>query len=654
MNSFDKIQECINLNKNFVLQGGAGSGKTETLKGTLEYVKNNFPTKKIVCITHTNLAVAEIESRVSSGNYCISTIHSFLNSFIRNFKYNIHSVIAELFLVDQVVRKIGDGGIEYRTSEFENYKKIYKRYSSQLFLISREVAAKQIGKREYDKNFEIINKELNAKINLLNEIIINDIQKRDYNIIEYNETAFNSFRDLSYGHDGLIDVAYLLFKKYPIFGKILQDKFDYVFIDEYQDTNKKIIEIFLNHLPKNTTTLVGLFGDSMQAIYQDGIGDVNKYIGEKIVRIEKEDNYRCSSQVVELINCLRVDGLVQKVVLKKNEKDSDRQGEVKIYYSIYDNKPNAFSAIDEKENYLKKLDELIQTAKKEFSDSKILMLTNKSVSQKAGFDQLYSVFAKRFQEPKDYIEKTLRKLHFDDLVGILRCYKDKKYNEIFVSLKKSGISIKNIKDKLSLEEKINKVIDSKESAFKTLMMAFDLKLIKKSESFESFLDQIDKFHEELANDPDYQKVKKMILSGQGTFAKIRESFPNIEEEEFDECLKKFKKEEFFIDLFSESIPFQEIMKYFSYINEETEFITMHKTKGTGLNNVIVVLDEYFWNEYKFNSIFESEVNNDIRFKNMKLMYVACSRAKYNLSCVRLVSPNEEAVIKKYFTNVIKI
>lgn len=63
----DEIKKCIKDDDNFVLQGGAGSGKTEILKQTLEYLSLTYPHKKIACITHTNLAVDEIKSRVGEG-----------------------------------------------------------------------------------------------------------------------------------------------------------------------------------------------------------------------------------------------------------------------------------------------------------------------------------------------------------------------------------------------------------------------------------------------------------------------------------------------------------------------------------------------------------------------------------------------------------
>ncbi|UZJ64673.1 AAA family ATPase [Sphingobacterium sp. KU25419] len=80
--AINKIISIIDSNvkkesfSHFVLQGGAGSGKTESLKQIIHYISENHPTKKIVCITHTNLAADEIKHRVNNPKHKISTIHS--------------------------------------------------------------------------------------------------------------------------------------------------------------------------------------------------------------------------------------------------------------------------------------------------------------------------------------------------------------------------------------------------------------------------------------------------------------------------------------------------------------------------------------------------------------------------------------------------
>ena len=52
--ALEQVFNCIREEQNFVLQGGAGSGKTESLKRVIEHISNNYPGKKNACITHTN------------------------------------------------------------------------------------------------------------------------------------------------------------------------------------------------------------------------------------------------------------------------------------------------------------------------------------------------------------------------------------------------------------------------------------------------------------------------------------------------------------------------------------------------------------------------------------------------------------------------
>ena len=61
----DEVLECIKNKNSFVVTGGAGSGKTELLKDVLEKVKNISSNKKVICITHTNIAVDEIKERTN-------------------------------------------------------------------------------------------------------------------------------------------------------------------------------------------------------------------------------------------------------------------------------------------------------------------------------------------------------------------------------------------------------------------------------------------------------------------------------------------------------------------------------------------------------------------------------------------------------------
>ncbi|NQY30668.1 MAG: ATP-dependent helicase [Flavobacteriaceae bacterium] len=667
----EEIEKCIKEKQNFVLQGGAGSGKTETLKQTLGFISQKYPDKKAACITHTNLAAAEIASRVGKS-YTISTIHSFLNDLIKDFKINIHQVVFEIFKLNKVERKElsfydGDERLQ-KKEEHKNYKKLYEKYGKQLFKIKKESIGKVVGKPEYDKKPVSFNDKLNTKIENLNLEIEGIIAKTDYkdkNKVKYNETKFDSLKNLTFGHDSLLTISHLLFGKYDLLGKILNDKFDFIFIDEYQDTNEQIIDVFLNSIPNTNKTIVGFFGDSMQGIYDDGIGDVNSYISSgQLIKIEKEDNFRCSEQVISFINQFRNDDLKQIVALKKDETIEHRQGFGKLYYSIYnDKKPNSHSNSDDKEKYLSILNSLIKEVEKENKGFKKLMLTNKSISIEVGFRELYRIFDDRYLDVKDEIEKVLSRIQMIDLAELFCAYKNNRYNFVISELKNAGFVIKSITDKARIKECFEKILKPDCSAIEAIEIAFENKLIKKSEAFSNYENRKDERLKEFKNNKEYQGFKKLFNEGHNTFSKMSKEKSDFHKEKFEELEYLLKEENFYTDIFSEKLSFSEVINYYKYITEleenieekeKIEFMTMHKTKGSSIENVIVVLDEYFWSKYDFKTIFNNETSDKKYDKTLKLFYVACSRAKSNLINVRLIPNEEEEIIKKYFTESKKI
>ena len=83
-----QIFELIDDNRNFLLSGGAGSGKTYSLVSVINEIYNRNPIAKIACITYTNAAVHEIENRVLNKKTRISTIHDFYGRIFHHFKTN--------------------------------------------------------------------------------------------------------------------------------------------------------------------------------------------------------------------------------------------------------------------------------------------------------------------------------------------------------------------------------------------------------------------------------------------------------------------------------------------------------------------------------------------------------------------------------------
>lgn len=643
--ALEKVFNCIEKEQNFVLQGGAGSGKTESLKLVIEYISSKYPTKTIACITHTNLAVDEIKSRVD-GDYTICTIHSFLNDLIKDFKNNLHEVVSEIFKLKKV-----------DSIEHKYYKKAYEKYASSLRTVKGQTVHKVVGKREYDNNATIFYDQLNTNIEKLNDEIEAIIKEKDCNKVKYNETRFDNFNDLSFGHDSLLQMASLLFGHYPMLSKILQDKYDFIFVDEYQDTNKGIINVFLNKVPTEGKTIVGLFGDSMQGIYDDGIGDVEEFINTGVLKkIEKEDNYRCSEQVVTFINQLRDDELEQEIAFKTRdgitETIDDRQGAVLLYYSIYDGERTASGYPRNKEEYLLHLNSVIEQVEEINDGFKKLMLTNKSIAREVGFENLYSVFNARYTDVKEEIEKDLGRLQLLDLAELSKAYSSKNFNFVITELKKSGFIVTTIEDKKKIRSILDDILAANHGAIDLLELAFENKLLKKSDSYSSYIDRKNVFLSDIKKDEFYPTFKKRYDSGLNTFTRMAKEVADLKEEVFKEYERLYKKESFYNDLFSDKIKFNEIMNYRSYLNEETEYITMHKTKGSGIENVMIVLDEYFWyQKYNFKMIFDNnEPDVERKLYNQKLFYVACSRAIDNLICIRVIAPEEKDDLLQYFTN----
>lgn len=246
--AIDEIIKCLNSNKCFVLEAGAGAGKTHTLMQTIEYIlslnynKNEY-TPKILCITYTNVAKNEIRKRLkASKNITINTLQEFLWDFIKQFQLELRRVVEEI--------------IE------EEKEKLHRKI---------EDARKLIDKPRKNTNIENKMREIDDIINISKRFLTNDT-----------------------------------------FANIFLNSFTHIFIDEYQDTNVEILTQLINCIEMNKKKnhlILGLFGDRMQQIYSNNKLNVNfeEYEYEIIPKLE---NYRSCEEIIEANNILRNDGLI--------------------------------------------------------------------------------------------------------------------------------------------------------------------------------------------------------------------------------------------------------------------------------------------------------------------------------------------------------
>lgn len=333
-----EILQCIENKKNFILTGGAGSGKTHSLVLLIQEIGRLYPNKSIICITYTNNAVAEIKSRISNDKLFVSTIHEFLWEIIKKYQKELKETMIELIY-----------------SEEEKYKKF------------------TLPKDNLEKNEMKINLEY-----FLNSEIVYD----EYYSLKSEENS-------KIGHDEVLLIVEKMFEKYSKLCDILKDNANFIFIDEYQDTSEEVANIFLNHINKSKKeNIIGFFGDSMQSIYDSGIGNIKD---DSLKRINKIQNRRSSLKVIELTNKLRDDGIKQ--IPSKNTKETNidektgkiKEGNVKFIYS--------------NNNILEELKKTYIFNDWDFKNTlntKELRLTHKLNAENSGFKELYNLYTNDF------------------------------------------------------------------------------------------------------------------------------------------------------------------------------------------------------------------------------------------------------------------
>ena len=114
-------------------------------------------------------------------------------------------------------------------------------------------------------------------------------------------------------------------------------------------------------------------------------------------------------------------------------------------------------------------------------------------------------------------------------------------------------------------------------------------------------------------------------------------------------LEKIKEEEeMYQKIKDENIEFSEIINYFKFLNEKERYITMHKTKGSSIDDVIVVMENFFWKQYNFDKLIENDDLSSVYENTKKLFYVSCSRTCKNLKILKLINKSDMKNMENYF------
>ena len=530
MDSLESIKNCLDTGKSFILEAGAGSGKTWTLIESLKYIieKNGRDlerrSKRIACITYTNVAKDEISERIDNNPLVlVSTIHEFLWFTIKHYQKELKLEII------QANHASAKGPIPELDSIIE---KVTIEYS------------------QYGRNFE--------KGQLT--------------------------------HEDIIEFSHRIFLKYPKICGIVTQQFPYIFVDEYQDTEPRTVEILLNGLlkPKTGYFILGFFGDFMQKIYNQGVGKIQS---EQLQVITKKENYRCSRKVIDLLSLIRPD-------LKQEPAGANKEGEI-TFITCQTPQNNDF---EKTVQYL--------TASRKWdieNNGKILFLTHKGIAQKLGYENLLSCYGilpfgrdRLLSKEERFCDFFLNKVEM-----VVRSYANKNFPEMIRLLGSNGTRINSHADKKQIDTLIRNLIE-----------------IRKTASVKAVLDFV---------------VSSKLMAKPQRLIDFEFEIQRADLDEKGETKKKFYESLI-------KIPYQEFITINEFIDDFTPYSTKHGVKGAEFDNVLVVIDDSSWNQFKFNDVFANNLKNAERFnRTLNLLYVCCSRAKDKLTILSLSSMDSKAM-----------
>jgi DNA helicase II / ATP-dependent DNA helicase PcrA len=318
-------QAVINTEGPSLVIAGAGAGKTRVLTFRIVHLlQMGVPAVKILALTFTNKAAREMKERITriinpeTARYLwMGTFHSIFAKILRmegeklGYKHNftiydssdskslIRTIIKELNLDDKIYKP---GVIASRISSSKNN------------LITASMYAADNSLMEYDRS---------SRMPLLADI--------------YRAYAARCFKANAMDFDDLLLNTNILFRDFPGVLASYQERFRYIMVDEYQDTNysQYLIIKKLAAIHKN----ICVVGDDAQSIYsfrgariENILEFKNDYVDYQLFKLEQ--NYRSTQTIVNAANTIIAnnEGQIEKKVFSMNEAGE----KIQVFQSVTD------------------------------------------------------------------------------------------------------------------------------------------------------------------------------------------------------------------------------------------------------------------------------------------------------------------------------
>ena len=308
---------------------GAGSGKTRVLTYKIAYLlSQGMKPWSIMALTFTNKAAREMKERIGklvgddlAQHLYMGTFHSIFSRILRaeaehigfNNNFTIYDESDSRSLLKAIIKEMGLDDKTYKPAA------VHARISmAKNNLVTAEA---------YDSDPAILEQNKRAKMPAIGKIYVAYVQRcRQANAMDF---------------DDLLMLTFQLFRDHEEIRQKYAGRFDYILVDEYQDTNHVQMSIVMQ-LCKEKLRVCAV-GDDSQSIYSfrganiDNILNYQKQLpGTQLFKLEQ--NYRSTQTIVEAANSLihHNRNQIQKEVFSKNDK-----GEKIQYKPAYSDKEEA-------------------------------------------------------------------------------------------------------------------------------------------------------------------------------------------------------------------------------------------------------------------------------------------------------------------------
>ncbi len=321
------------INGPLMIVAGAGSGKTKVLTTRIAHLMaNGVDSFNILALTFTNKAAREMKERVErilgnneARNLYIGTFHSVFARILRAEahklgypnQFTIYDTDDAKSVVKTVINEMNLDDKHYKPST------VYNRISSAKNAL--------VGPQEYANDYYIQQEDLRANRPAISQI--------------FDAYVKRCFKNGAMDFDDLLLKFYELLKMFPESLSKYQHKFQYILIDEYQDTNPAQYEIIklLGAMHEN----VCVVGDDAQSIYSFRGATIQNILQfqkdyEEVKVIKLEQNYRSTKSILHVANEVIKNnkGQIEKVLFTENA-----EGEkIRLVRTMTDNEEGKFVA----------------------------------------------------------------------------------------------------------------------------------------------------------------------------------------------------------------------------------------------------------------------------------------------------------------------